>query len=586
MDEILTASQMRAIETAAIVAGQVSGLALMERAGQGVVEEIFRKWPELAPQDSGRGASPSHSPRYLEKDECGRRGEVRRAVVLCGPGNNGGDGFVVARCLKESGWDVDVYLAGVADGLPPDALENYRRWQQIGTVQDLSDYDYGAAGWGCDLLVDALFGTGLSRPVEGLGELFRGLRELVCTTRVGTGPGVALPKGQTVVVAVDMPSGVCADSGRVLAPVAGVEEADSLDEAYRGEEAAAYAHLTVSFHAPKPGHVLADGPLHCGELRCVDIGLPTTSEPGTTSRDALVDLHQDERIGRHVCRFAEGFSPHLAKGKGAHKYAHGHVVVLSGGGGRTGAARLAARAALRVGAGLVTLAVPPDAMAEVAAQVTAVMVAEVGGGAALEEVLSDPRLRTVCLGPGLGLERARELTPIILSDPARAVVLDADALSAYGDDPDRLFGMLHPNCVLTPHAGEFARLFPDLSARLGAQAESGPAYSKVDATRAAARRAGCVVLFKGPDTVVADQSGLCRINAAVYERAAPWLGTAGAGDVLAGIVAGLLARQFAAPDAASHGAWLHVDSALAFGPGLIAEDLPEQLPAVFRRLGL
>ncbi|OIQ26164.1 MAG: bifunctional ADP-dependent (S)-NAD(P)H-hydrate dehydratase/NAD(P)H-hydrate epimerase [Alphaproteobacteria bacterium MedPE-SWcel] len=569
MDEILTAAQMKAIETAAMTAGLVTGSALMERAGQGVVAEIFRTWPELAPAESGRGASPSRSPRYLEKDE-----HPRKAVVLCGPGNNGGDGFVVARCLKEFGWEVEVYTAGDAEALPPDALAKYRKWQQIGAVQALSRYAGERDGWGCDLLVDALFGTGLRRPVEGLDDLFRDLRDLVChgTGRNGTGAGRG--ERQTLVVAVDMPSGVCADSGRVIEPSTG------------GAEAAVYAHLTVTFHAPKPGHVLGDGPLHCGALRCVDIGLSSPLEPGTSARHALVDLHQDRKVGRYICRFADGGAPFLAKENDAHKYDHGHAAVLTGGHGRTGAARLAGRAALRVGAGLVTLGVPPDAMAEVAAQVTAVMLTEVGDAEALAEMLSDPRLRSICLGPGLGLERAKELVPVALNGPERAVVLDADALTAYAEDPERLFQMLHPTCVLTPHAGEFARLFPDIAARLGAAAQSGPAYSKVDATRAAAKRAGCVVLFKGPDTVVADRDGRCRINAAVYDRAAPWLGTAGSGDVLAGIITGLLARKIGPLGAAVHAAWLHAEAARAFGPGLIAEDLPEQLPAVFRGLGL
>ena len=165
----------------------------------------------------------------------------------------------------------------------------------------------------------------------------------------------------------------------------------------------------------------------------------------------------------------------------------------------------------------------------------------------------------------------------------RKVVLDADAMTLLSKDAAS-FGQLHADCVLTPHAGEFARLFPDIAERLDAPATTGPAYSKVDATREAAKRAGCVVLFKGPDTVIADPDGRCSVNAAVYDRAAPWLATAGAGDVLAGFITGLLARGFAPMHAAEVGAWLHVESARAFGPGLIAEDLPEALPGVLRDL--
>ena len=186
---------------------------------------------------------------------------------------------------------------------------------------------------------------------------------------------------------------------------------------------------------------------------------------------------------------------------------------------------------------------------------------------------------------GIGLGVARELVPVALA-AGRATVLDADALTAYSDDPQSLFDMLHGRCVLTPHGGEFARLFPDIAEKLAAPATKGPAYSKVDATREAARRAGCVVLYKGADTVIAEPSGRCSINSAHYDRAAPWLATAGSGDVLAGIITGLLARGFQPMQAAETGAWLHVEAARAFGPGLIAEDLPEMLPKVFRDLGL
>ncbi|VAV97503.1 NAD(P)H-hydrate epimerase / ADP-dependent (S)-NAD(P)H-hydrate dehydratase, partial [hydrothermal vent metagenome] len=233
----------------------------------------------------------------------------------------------------------------------------------------------------------------------------------------------------------------------------------------------------------------------------------------------------------------------------------------------------------------------PSAQMEVAGQITALMLKRVEDGAALAEVLQDKRINALCLGPGLGLERTRELMPVAtrgLHPPYtdRPVVLDADALSAYADAPQDLFDMLHQDCVLTPHAGEFARLFPDLSERLCEEPLKGPAYSKVDATRDAAKRAGCVVLFKGPDTVIAAPDGRCSINSAHYERSAPWLATAGSGDVLAGFITGLMARRFAPMQAAETAAWLHVECARSFGPGLIAEDLPEELPKVFTALKL
>jgi hydroxyethylthiazole kinase-like uncharacterized protein yjeF len=231
----------------------------------------------------------------------------------------------------------------------------------------------------------------------------------------------------------------------------------------------------------------------------------------------------------------------------------------------------------------VTVGCPEDALIENAAQLNAVMLTAVNDVAAFEATLADARINALCVGPGLGLgAREAALVAAVLGS-GRAAVLDADALTLLARDAC-LFAKLHKSCVLTPHAGEFARLFPDIADKLNAPATAGPAYSKVDATRDAAKRAGCVVLFKGPDTVIADPAGRCSINASVYERAAPWLATAGSGDVLAGFITGLLARGFAPMQAAETGAWLHTECALQFGPGLIAEDLPEQLPAVLRAL--
>jgi hydroxyethylthiazole kinase-like uncharacterized protein yjeF len=246
---------------------------------------------------------------------------------------------------------------------------------------------------------------------------------------------------------------------------------------------------------------------------------------------------------------------------------------------------LSARGALRIGAGVVTLGCPHEAIPENAARMDAVMLRPLADAEALAKALEDRRINALCLGPALGTG-AREAALVQTALAAgRALVLDADALTILSQRAD-LFAALHDDCVLTPHAGEFARLFPDIAEKLAAPATKGPAYSKVDATREAAKRAGCVVLFKGPDTVIATPDGRCAINSAQYDRAAPWLATAGSGDVLAGFIAGLLARAFSPFDAACTGAWLHVECARAFGPGLIAEDLPEQLPAVFRGLGV
>ncbi|WP_170375826.1 NAD(P)H-hydrate dehydratase [Ruegeria atlantica] len=578
MTELLTAAQMRAIEQAAIESGEVTGLELMERAGRGVVEAIFEEWPELSKT-------------------------LGRAVVLCGPGNNGGDGFVVARLLKEWGWEVEVFLYGDPKKLPPDARVNYDRWLELGEVIPLTEQDMRKGGF-ADLYVDALFGTGLKRGLDG--ELFNVVRHL---------SGVNGDHYTDRLVSIDAPSGLCLDAGRVLhqePPDPWPREfLDSVPAEFRNKVAQAggagafqdrFARLTVCFDSPKPGHFLAQGPDLCGKLVVKDIGISIqrcrfNGEPyddaftlgpkpfRRASRPAFLTLAEapgrvkDERTwgGLPLCR--------LPKFRQHHKFTHGHALICSGGPAKTGAARLAARGALRIGAGLVTLAVPPAAQMEVAAQVTAIMLQRVEGADGLTQVLQDERLNALCLGPGLGLERARDLVPAALN-AKRATVLDADALTAFADDPAVLSAQLHENCILTPHGGEFARLFPDIAEKLSAPATKGPAYSKVDATREAAKRAGCVILFKGPDTVIAAPNGQCSVNAAVYDRAAPWLATAGSGDVLAGFITGLLARGFAPMKAAETAAWLHVECARAFGPGLIAEDLPELLPEVFKQLNI
>ncbi len=521
MTELLTAAQMRATEQAAIASGEVTGLELMERAGRGVVEAIFEEWPEL-------------------------RATSHRAVILCGPGNNGGDGFVVARLLKEGGLSVETILWGKAELMPPDARHNHERWLKAGNVVAWSEDVIEAleTDENVDLFVDAVFGAGLSRAPSG--DVLSPMLEAFY--------------GKERVVAIDVPTGLCASSGKAM------------DE----NGIVPFVALTVTFHKPKVGHYLEDGPERCGKLVCKDIGL------------------FQRYLVRDCFSLAVADPGQLLKSFGAHKYSHGHALVLSGPSGRGGAARLAARGALRIGAGVVTVGCPPDAIPEHAARLDAVMLRGVVDGLALKETLADPRINALCVGPGLGLDaRGRELVAVALgggeggqiAHPTRSLVLDADALTILSQNPD-LFAALHAGCVLTPHAGEFARLFPDIAEKLAALTTKGPAYSKVDATREAAKRAGCTVLYKGPDTVIADPSGRCAINSAHYDRAAPWLATAGSGDVLAGFITGLLARGFSPFDAACTGAWLHVECALSFGPGLIAEDLPEELPKVFRALGL
>ncbi len=616
---------MRGIEAEAIASGQVSGLELMERAGRGVVQAILDEWRELALARGGGaaqsikdgGAAPA-PPGYLGQEEM----RAPRAMVLCGPGNNGGDGFVVARLLAERGWSVRVLAAAKADVLPRDAAINAWRWFAYGPVEPLTEAAL-RSGPASDLYVDAIFGTGLTRPPEG--EVARVL------SHIGGRNGdnaYYTPR----LVAIDAPSVLCLDSGRSLLRAGGYLPR---------------ARLTVTFDSLKVGHVLAEGPALCGRVAVVDIGIepwrrmtklrrgPSRQWMGAVKRVGLGLVGPGDEGEPFALMHPGSFRAKMLSKAGwvedhkAHKFSHGHALVLGGGAGRGGAARLAARGALRVGAGLVTLGCPPDAFAENAARLDAVMLREMADAAALARVLADRRITALCLGPGMGTglrerrlvaaalgldaERPPPLTPPhkgegsrktagVLATAkvrvprlplvgrgrgwgARQMVLDADALAILSQRAD-LFAALHPDCVLTPHAGEFARLFPDIAAKLEEPATKGPAYSKVDATREAAARAGCVVLFKGPDTVIADQKGRCAINSAHDDRAAPWLATAGSGDVLAGFIAGLMARGFAPFDAACTGAWLHVECALSFGPGLIAEDLPEELPAAFRALGL
>ena len=522
MTELLTAAQMRAIEQAAIDSGEVTGLELMERAGRGVVEAILEEWPAMALTS-------------------------QKAVVLCGPGNNGGDGFVVARLLKDRGWEVEVFLYGDEGKLPVDAKVNCERWREMGSVGKLRLKNVFNPIKNADIWIDAVFGIGKIREFEGdLLEFFNYIEEDPTTFANNS-------------IAVDIPSGLDSDSAEFVGPIW-------------------EPRLTVTFHRAKIGHYLGTG-RKCIEphgFRIVDIGLINIIPDSITLKPAVREMNKV-----------------TTKEPDAHKYSHGHALILSGPSGKTGAARLAARGALRIGAGVVTVACPPDALAENAAQLNAIMLNPVADATALAAVLQDERINALCLGPALGLEDDRaDLVREALTVRGNhapygllKVVLDADALTLLARDTE-LFGMLHENCVLTPHAGEFARLFPDIAAKLAEPATKGPAYSKVDATRDAAKRAGCVVLYKGADTVIADASGRAAINSAHYERATPWLATAGSGDVLAGFIAGLLARGFAPMQAAETGAWLHVECALNFGPGLIAEDISEQLPKVFRNIGL
>ncbi|PTM95036.1 NAD(P)H-hydrate dehydratase [Mycoplana dimorpha] len=476
---VVTPSEMAGIDRAAADSG-LDSFALMERAGQAVAAVALR-----------------HHPGAL------------RFVVLAGPGNNGGDGYVAARALLKTGCTVELF----AFGPPPtkgDAGRARRRYR--GLARPFVDYQPMRG----DVVIDALFGAGLARD----------LAEPLCAAieRVNS---LAIP-----VIAIDLPSGIDGRTGAV-----------------RG--AAFQAERTVTFMCRKPGHLLMPGRSFCGSLEIYDIGIP--------ARIVSAASHHLRVNEPHLWRMSLP-----SAGIDAHKYGHGHLGVFSGGRLTTGAARLAAGAGLKAGAGLVTLLSPAEAADANAAHVTAVMVRQIDNLAALRTLLSDPRFSAFALGPGLGdFARARNYV-LALAESGRPLVLDADGITAFRDEPDRLFHAFSDGpirLVMTPHAGEFARLFADLA--------DDATLSKVDRARAAALRSHAVIVLKGADTVIAAPDGRALINA----NAPPWLATAGSGDVLSGVIAAHLAQGMPAFEAAAAGVWRHGAAAAAAGSGMTAEDL-------------
>ncbi len=492
LDLLFTAEMARADRAA--IEGGTPGSILMDRAGSAVA------------------------------DACGPMlTAAARVLVLCGPGNNGGDGFVAARRLLARGVSVRLALLGSRDDLAGDAAEAARGWQA--DIEDAARVTFPET----DLVVDALFGAGLSRPLGG--------DAAALVERLNAS---GLP-----VLAVDVPSGVDGNTGGTQGP-------------------AVRARRTVTFFRLKPGHLLLPGRTLCGETVLADIGI----DP------AVLDAIRPQQLRNAPALWSECFPRADVAG---HKYTRGHAVVVSGGPSTTGAARLSARAALRIGAGLVTVASPADAMAVNAASLTAVMVRASDGPDGLAALLADPRKNAVVLGPGLGVgEDTCRLVEVALatSHKPRAVVLDADALVSYANRADQLAALVAgaPGPVVaTPHDGEYAHLFGRDAATAG---------SRLERARAGAARLGVVLLLKGADTVVAEPGG----RASIAGADAPTLATAGSGDVLSGFVAGLLAQGMPAFEAASAAVYLHAATARRFGPGLIAEDLPDALPGVLRDL--
>ncbi|HJV40232.1 NAD(P)H-hydrate dehydratase [Caulobacter sp.] len=476
--EILSVAQMTAADRAAVASGTPTQV-LMERAGAAVADAVRARY------------------------------DRRPVVIWCGPGDNGGDGYVAARHLKRRGWPV------VVEAAYPPSTEAARwaasRWK--GEVRPLSSQPAPDA-----LYIDALFGAGLSRPLEGeVARLARVCGDLTLD-----------------IVAVDTPSGIHGDTGRSLGGVA-----------FR-------ADVTVTFHRRKPAHVLAEGRKSCGEIVLADIGLGPVEGVGL--------FEDDPSLWR--ARFPwPAFD--------VHKHSRGRLKVVSGEAWNTGAARLSARGALRIGAGAVTVLSPPGALAVNAAHLEAVMLAPFESDADLAVAAEEADV--VIIGPAAGVGEATARNLQALARTGAALVVDADALTSFRHDPEALFACLDRDDVLTPHPGEFERVFPGLLAR-------GP--ERITAAREAARTAGAVVLLKGADTVVAAPDG----RASVLLNGTPWLATAGSGDVLAGFIGGLIAQGMESFEAACAGAWIHAECGRRHGPGLIAEDLPGLAPAVLAEL--
>lgn len=485
VDVLITPDEMAAIDQAAIRSG-ITGQNLMRAAGEAVAARVLARFPS-----------------------------VERTAIFCGPGNNGGDGYIAAKALSDSGVPVEVFALGNPDALRGDAAAAYR--ESGLKARPLRDYTPRPG----DVVVDGLFGAGLARPVEG--------EAADAIERVNGAPAP--------VVAIDLPSGVSGLTGKVMGTAVAADE-------------------TVTFFARKPGHLLMPGRELCGTVTLADIGIPARFA-------ALAGGHIRENgpavWGRHYPK------PDAA----GHKYSRGHLVVFSGPASATGAARLAAAGGARAGAGLVTVAASGEAVAINAGHLTAIMVRRVDDVTALRDWLADKRISAFVLGPGFGVGARTRAHVLALKD--RHLVLDADGITSFADCRAELFGAFAGEpvrLVLTPHEWEFGRLFPDLAGDEG--------LSKVEAARRAAEMANAAVILKGADTVVAAPDGRAVINT----NAPPWLATAGAGDVLAGIVGGLLAQGMPAFEAAAAGVWIHGAAALTAGKGMIADDLPEAIGRV------
>ena len=482
MYELLTPLQMATADELTIRDG-TPGIELMKNAGNAVARIVKEHFPS-----------------------------ARNILVVCGTGNNAGDGFVAANHLSDEGLKVQVLICGDASKISGDAKEAFTGMKPsliAQTIPDLSNID---------LVIDALLGAGLDREIGGE------LAEMVTKINHSNKP----------IVSVDLPSGIDGRTGKVMG-------------------SAIHADHTVTFFRYKPGHMLMPGRYFCGNCHLHQIGIQETvlKKTGITG-------YQNRPEG-----WSKKFKlPSIE----AHKYDRGHTLVVSGPSSATGAARLTAQAALRSGSGLVTIASPREALAINAAHLTSVMLQEADNPDEICKILEDPRLNCVALGPGLPPTTKTACTVEKVLGMNRRTILDAGALTAFSDIPERVFEKIHHcenDVFLTPHDGEFTRLFPGESIL----------PSKIDRAVAASTKSGATIILKGPDTIVAAPDG----QVSVSDNAPPWLSTAGSGDVLTGIIAGLAAQKMDAFEAACAATWFHGEAANRMGPGLISSDLDEGL---------
>lgn len=513
MASICSTEEIQEIERLQINGSDKVASVLMETAGRKATDSIL-KWRM-------QGKKPGRNQYH----------------VLCGPGNNGGDGFVIARTLFEMGEKTSCWEIANPHNRSSSSALMRSKWLQRGTIAPLKDFERVEFSED-DILIDALFGIGLTRPLDEIcSRIFKGI------------------PSHMPIIAIDVLSGLDSSTGSFLS-------SSNLSDFK--------ATLTLTFQIPKWGHYLQEGTERSGTIKVISIGLEEGLKKFSNTHPSLTEL-----VETHPPEFTDL----LDKMGSKHKYDHGHSLILSGPPGKMGAAELAGLSALRVGSGLVTMGLPKEVFFNHTNKVKAMMTTKIDKVHDLLDRLSDKRINSICLGPGLGIgEQTREFTNVALKS-GRAVVLDADALTSFHEDPDSLFKNLHKRVVITPHFGEFARIFPDLAKKI-----KGNKLPLIRAVQIASTISGAVVLLKGRQTVIASPDGhTYLVNGAKFKHSS-WLATGGSGDVLAGMITGLMARNIPTKKSAILATYIHLFAANLFGPGLIGDDLPKLIPTVLRKL--